>query len=187
MNKIKYGIQNVYYAKAVYSTGSDILLYSAPVKWNGAVSLSLEAQGDSNIFYADNISYFTTEANNGYQGDFESALIPDTFRQDILGETLDAKGFYVENADAKPAEFALLFQFEGDESSTRHVLYRCIASRPATTGSTKEASVEPQTETIQITAMPRISDHVIKARCPYSSSTSSAYQTWFTAVNEPTA
>lgn len=40
-NKIKYGIQNVYYAKATYSTGSNVLLYSAPVAWPGAVSLSL--------------------------------------------------------------------------------------------------------------------------------------------------
>ena len=185
-NKIKYGIQDVYYAKAVYSTGSDILLYSAPVKWPGAVSLSLDAQGDTNPFYADNIIYFTSTANNGYQGDFESALIPDSFRQDILGETLDAKGFYVENSDATPAEFALLFQFEGDDKATRHCLYRCIASRPATSGSTKEAAIEPQTETIQITAMPRLSDHVVKARCPYTASTSSAYATWFTTVNEPT-
>ena len=186
-NKIKYGIQNVYYAKATYSTGSNVLLYSAPVAWPGAVSLSLDAQGDSNIFYADNIAYFTSNANNGYQGDFESALIPETFRTDILGETLDAKGFYVEKADASTVEFALLFQFEGDQSATRHCLYRCVASRPATSGSTQEESIEPQTETIQITAMPRVADHVIKSRCPYSASSSSAYATWFTAVNEPTA
>lgn len=184
-NKIKYGIQNVYYAKAT-DDGTGTLTYATPVAWKGAVSLSLDAQGDMNPFYADNIVYFTTTANNGYSGDFESALIPDSFRTDILGEVLDAKGFYVENADQKAAEFALLFQFEGDDKDTRHCLYRCIATRPATNGSTKEDSIDPQTETIQITAMPRINDHLVKSRCPYTSSTSSSYATWFSAVQEPT-
>ena len=185
-NKIKYGIQNVYYAVAT-DDGTGTLTYGTPIAWKGAVSLSLDAQGDMNTFYADNIAYFTSAANNGYQGDFESALIPDTFRTDVMGETLDAKGFYVEKSDQKAKEFALLFQFEGDDKATRHCLYRCVASRPATNGSTKEESIEPQTETIQITAMPRISDHLVKARCPYTASTSSSYQTWFSAVTEPTA
>lgn len=185
-NKVKYGLSKVYYAIAT-DDGNGNLTYATPVAWNGAVSLSLDAQGDTNTFYADNIVYFTTNANNGYQGDFESALIPDSFRTGVLGETLDAKGFYVEKSDASPVEFALLFQFEGDDKATRHCLYRCVASRPATNGSTQEDSIEPQTETVQITAMPRIGDKVIKARCPYTSSTSSSYATWFSAVQEPTA
>lgn len=185
-NKIKYGIQNVYYAKAT-DTGNGVLTYAAPVRLPGAVSLSLSIQGDTNSFYADNITYWTSNANNGYQGDLELALIPDAFKTDILGETLDTKGFYVERSNDKASEFALLFQFEGDENATRHCLYRCVASRPEVSGSTKEESIEPQTETITLTAMPRISDEVVKARCPYTASTSSSYATWFDAVVEPTA
>ena len=99
---------------------------------------------------------------------------------------MDAKGFYVEKSSDKQTEFALLFQFEGDENATRHCLYRCVASRPDVSGSTKNETVEPQTETINLTAMPRINDEVVKARCPYSASTSSSYAAWFTAVQEPT-
>lgn len=116
----------------------------------------------------------------------ELALIPDAFRTDILGETLDAKGMYVERSNDSQHEFALLFQFEGDDKATRHAMYRCVANRPSVSGTTKEASIEPQTETITITAMPRISDEVVKARCPYTASTSSSYYTWFSAVVEPT-
>ena len=184
-NKIKYGLKNVYYAVAT-DDGTGTLTYTTPVAWKGAVSLSLDAQGDTNTFYADNVQYFTSTANNGYQGDFESALIPDTFRTNVMGETLDAKGMYVEKADAKPKEFALLFQFEGDENATRHCLYRCSASRPSVAGNTKEESIDPQTETLTITAMARINDDVVKARCPYTSSTTSSYATWFDAVVEPT-
>ena len=183
-NKIKYGISKCYYAVAT-DDGTGTLTYATPVALPGAVSLSMDAQGDTNTFYADNIAYFASTANNGYQGDLELALIPDSFRTAVLGETLDAtKGFYLEHANVPTVEFALLFQFEGDESATRHCFYRCTASRPATNGSTKEESIEPQTETITITAMPRIDDELIKGRCP---STASAYANWFTAVTEPSA
>lgn len=181
-NKIKYGISKCYYAVAT-DDGTGALTYAAPVALPGAVSLSLDAQGDTNTFYADNIVYFSTTANNGYQGDLELALLPDSFRTAVLGEELDATtGIYLEHANVPTVEFALLFQFEGDESATRHCMYRCTASRPATNGSTKEESVEPQTETITITAMPRINDELVKSRCP---STASAYANWFTAVTEP--
>ena len=180
-NKVKYGLKNVYYAVAT-DNGQGVLTYDTPVAWNGAVSLSLDAQGETSNFYADNIVYFTSNANSGYQGDFECALIPDSFRTAVLGEELDTKGFYVEKASIPTVEFALLFQFEGDESATRHCLYRCTASRTAVSGSTVEESIEPQTETITITAMPRINDEVIKSRCPASAQ---SYATWFTEVVEP--
>lgn len=181
-NKVKFGLKNVYYAVAT-DDGTGTLTYANPVAWKGAVSLSLDIQGDVNNFYADNVVYFTSNANNGYQGDFESALIPDSFRQDVLGEVLDEKGFYVEKADSSSKEFALLFQFEGDQNATRHCLYRCTASRPSVNGATTEETIEPQTESITLTAMPRINDNVIKSRCP---STSDNYATWFSAVVEPT-
>lgn len=181
-NKIKYGLTNVYYAKAT-DDGTGELSYASPVRILGGVNLSLDASGDSNTFYADNIAFFTSTANNGYQGDLEVALLPDSFRTDILGEELDAtSGIYAEYSNKPTVEFALLFQFEGDENATRHCLYRCVASRPSVSGSTKEESIEPQTESITITAMPRLNDELVKSRCP---SAASAYANWFTAVVEP--
>ena len=180
-NKIKYGISKCYYSVITYT--GDTPSYATPVALPGVVSLSLDAQGESNTFFADNIAYFTSNANNGYQGDLELALLPDSFRTDVLGEELDAtSGIYAEYSNKPTVEFALLFQFEGDQSATRHCMYRCTASRPATNGSTKEESIEPQTESITITAMPRISDELVKSRCP---STASAYNNWFASVVEP--
>lgn len=179
-NKVKYGLKNVYYAVAT-DDGTGTLTYATPKPWRGAVNLSLDAQGDTNEFYADNILYFSSTANNGYQGDFECALIPDSFREEVLGETKGTDNVYVEAVGAPVKEFALLFQFEGDANATRHVLYRCIASRPQIASQTIESSIEPVTETIQITAMPRISDNLLKARCD---SASTAYANWFTEVYE---
>lgn len=181
-NKIKYGIKNCYYAVATDTNG--VLTYGSPKKLAGAVSLSLEAQGETNPFYADDIVYFQSIANNGYSGSLELALIPEDFRSDVLGEATSQNGLLVEKANAPTVEFALLFEFQGDEKATRHAMYRCVATRPAVAGSTKEASITPQTETLNITAMPRISDEIVKASI--AAATTGAYTTWYTAVVEPT-
>ena len=77
-NKINYGIKNVYYAVATIGS-NNTATYSTPVALPGAVSLTLDQEGDNNIFYADNIAYFSTYANDGYTGSLELALIPDDF------------------------------------------------------------------------------------------------------------
>ena len=183
-NKVKFGIKNVYYAKAT-DDGTGKLSYEKPVAMPGARSISLSASGEVSNWYADNVVFFSVAASNGYEGDLVLAMIPDSFRTEILGETLDENGgFYVEKSDVPTVEFALLFQFEGDVSATRHCMYRCTATRPEVSSSTVEDTVEPQEQTITITAMPRISDSIVKSRCPADAS---AYANWFTAVQEPAA
>lgn len=185
-NRVKYGLKNVYYAKATIDS-SNVATYETPVAWPGAVSLSLDAEGGTTKFRADNIDYWVGQSNNGYSGDFESALIPDSFRKDILGEIADDNGILIEDASAKTTYFALLFQFEGDEKNTRHVLYKCSATRPSVSGSTTEEEIEPQTETLTLTATAvhnsDIDADVVKARCLESDT---PYETWFNAVYQPT-
>ena len=188
-NKIKYGIKNVYYAVATLAANNSAT-YDTPVALPGAVSLTLDPEGDNNIFYADNIAYYTSYANNGYSGSLELALIPDAFRKDVLGEIEDNKDVLVEEQGAPSVHFALMFQFEGDEKATRHVMYNCVASRPTTNGSTKEASIEPQTETINLTATSvynaSLDKDIVKARTS-DTTDSTTYSGWFTSVYTPTA
>ena len=87
------------------------------------------------------------DSNMGYDGDLELALIPESFRTDVLREKLDAKGVLIENSDAELALFALLFEFDGDVRHIRHVMYNCSASRPKIEGKTNEEKKEVQTET----------------------------------------
>lgn len=187
-NKIKYGIKNVYYAVATITT-TGAATYGTPVALPGAVSLSLDAEGDTSIFYADNIAYFTSVANNGYSGDLEIARIPDSFLTDCLGYIADGNGVLVEDAGAVGEHFALMFQFEGDKNAKRTVMYNCVASRPTVAGDTKEESIEPQTETISITATSiynaALNKDVVKASCTETESTT--YNSWLTAVYQTTS
>lgn len=187
-NKVKYNIKNVYAAKLTESVldGVSSYTYDTPKRIPGAVSLSLDAEGESSPFYADGIVYFRTVTNNGYSGDLEIALIPQWFRTDILQETLDAKGVLVEDANTgESVKFALLFEFDGDVKAIRHVLYNCTASRPSIESETKEDTIEPGTEKLSLTADPR-SDGLVKAKTG-DGTDNTTYMNWYKSVYTPTA
>ena len=186
-NKVKYNLKNVHAAKLTetLSEGTVVYSYETPKSIPGAVSISLDAEGETSPFYADGIVYFRSSTNNGYSGDLEIALIPEWFRTDILQESLDAKGVLVENSNnTESIKFALLFEFDGDVNSIRHVLYNCSASRPSIASETKEDVIEPGTETLSITADPR-SDGLVKARTG-DTTDNTAYSDWYKNVYIPT-
>lgn len=182
-NKVKFNLKNVHYA-TITEDESGSVTYGTPTKWPGAVSISLDAEGDTSTFYADGTAYYVTTANNGYSGDFESAMIPESFRTDILGETKGTNGILAEDANVEPKAFALLFEFDGDQNQIKHALYNCKCSRPSISSSTNESSKEVQTESLSITATPR-ADGIVKGSC--GDSTATAYSAWYTAVQEPTS
>lgn len=188
-NKVKYGLKNVYYAVATIDASTNTATYGTPVQWLGAVNLSMDAQGEETKFRADNIDYWIGNSNNGYSGDFESALIPESFKTDVLGYITDGNGVLVEDAGARTVHFALLFQFEGDENATRHVLYNVTCGRPSISGATTEETLEPQTESVTFTATAihnaALDTDIVKASCPETLATQ--YAAWSTAVYQPTA
>lgn len=184
-NKVKYGLSNVHYA--VMTVAEDgAISFAAPKKYPGAVSLSLDAQGDQSKFHADNVAYYVTFANDGYSGTLEAALVPDSFAVEVLKEKLDETAqVLTEDASAEGAAFALLFQFEGDKHGTRHVLYNCTASRPTVAGQTTTNTKEPATTPLSLVAAP-MSNGLVKARTT-ANTPDGVYQSWFSSVWQPAA
>lgn len=184
-NKVKYNLKNVHAAKLTKGTDGTFS-YGTPKPIPGAVSISLEAEGESSPFYADGIVYFRSSVNNGYSGDLEIALIPEWFRTEILREELDKNSVLIEKSDVTETEkFALLFEFDGDVNAIRHVLYNCSATRPSIESETKEDTIEPGTETLSLTADPR-EDGLVKARSG-DNTTTTVYENWYKSVYLPVA
>lgn len=186
MGRVRYGFSQLHYAKATEGAGG-ALTYSTPAPIPGAKQMSMTPAGSTINEPADNTTWFTFVTNDGYTGtiEFEDTAAADAFLTDVLGHTKDTAGGVLEKADDKPAEFALLGQFElagGTEVGKRVCFYRCVASRPNVEGQTKEqGSVPIATNSVGVTALPRVNDSAVKYA---ADSTSAKYATWFEAVPE---
>lgn len=187
MNKVKYGLKNCHYA--LLTEGADrSVTYATPAPIPGAVSLSMDAQGDVTRFRADNTDYWVGRANNGYSGTLEMALIPESFKIDVLGYMETTGGMLVEDSEATPKPFALLFQFDGDESATRRIFYNCTVSRPGVSGQTTDTTITPQTESMSLETA-TIYNAAADTTISYAEANadSSEYANFFSSVVQPSA
>ena len=182
-NKVKYNLKNAHYAM-LQTSEEGVVSFGTPVALPGAVSISLDANGEPENFYADGTAFYVINNNMGYDGDLELAMIPEDFRVSALNETLDDNKVLIEDANSELNRFALLFEFDGDVKHIRHVLYNCSASRPGIEGKTNDESREIQTETLTIKATP-LPSGVVKAKTG-NATDSTVYADWYKAVYMPT-
>lgn len=182
-NKVKFNICNVHYALLTISDEGEVS-FGKPVAMPGAVSLSLDPNGEPSKFYADGYAYYTISNNMGYEGDLELAMVPEDFRTAVLKEAMDENKVLLEDAKAEGAPFALLFEFDGDVKKIRHVLYNCTAARPSIESATNEDEIEVQTEKLSLTASP-LQGGYVKARTS-DTTTEDAYNGWYDQVYLPT-
>lgn len=192
-NKIKFGLKNVHYAVATEAfdsvTGEWSTTYGTVKAWTGAVNISLDAQGENSKFFADDGVYAVIGNNQGYEGDFESALIPEDVETALLNRTLEAtdKVIYETGNDSNTVTyFAFMFEFTGDATGKRYVLYRCSLTRPTIAGTTKGDSVDVQTESVTITATPRLDADRLVMSHTGDTTTEGIYNGWYTNVYVPT-
>lgn len=181
-NKVKFGLKNVHLFPIEEEDSNEIKYSAKPIVLPGAVNLSLSPEGDENPFYADDIVYYNSYANNGYSGDLEIALITEEFYTEILGQTKDANGALVESVNDKTKSFAMTFEFQGDKNAKRSVLYKVSVSRPNDEHQTIGETKEPQTETLSVRVMARMNDGLVKASVKEGGT---GYDTFFTTVYEP--
>lgn len=183
-NKVVFGIKNVHIATFTEQDDGSVV-YDTPFEFPGAVSIGLDPLGEMNQFYADDILYWTGSENSGYQGPFECARIPDQFRMAILGDTLSPNGLLMENVDAIPRNFAMMFEFSGDAMKRRVCLYNCSTTRPGIASQTNTNTKNPNTSSPQFTAAPR-GDGFVRAFST-DQTDQNVYDNWYTEVPQPGA
>lgn len=112
-NKVKFGLNKVHWAKITGWSDDGVPTFATPVRLPGAVSLSIDANGENENFYADDTVYYVINNNAGYTGDLEVALITTDFATEIPVNSLTARAFW------------------SSEMTRRLRSLRCFSSSPA--------------------------------------------------------
>lgn len=194
-NKVHFGLKNAYYAPMTETTdpetGEVTTSYGDWVKWPGAVSIGLSNNASQEDFYADDGVYYVTSSASSYEGDFESASVPNSFKKDIFGDVEDDNGALVEVKSAITKYFAFAFETSGDVGGQRTVFYKCSASRPEASSATTEDGTEVQTQTVTIKAIGRADEYTLgndKVNLIQATLVKgqTGYSTFFDDVYEPT-
>jgi len=180
-DKVLYGLDNVHIA---FVSTTSPYTWEAPIPIPGAVNFTCDPEQAEQSFYADNVRYYYSNKNNGYTGELEMALVPESVLAEMLGWEIDANGMMLEIADGKPKEFALLARCEGDEAGRKWVYYRCVASRPSEAHATSAESETIATTKLSLRVLPVSvgGKNVVKA---VASQDSTAFANWFNAVVPP--
>lgn len=179
-NKVEFGISQLHIGTYTESNGTVTL--GEPYHQKGAVSFSPEAQSEQNIFYADNIPYWSGYSGGSLEGDLEVAMFDDAFKTQFLAyKTLTNGGLANVKNPIKPNVY-IAFQIEGDAESRRVILYNCSLGDISREYNTIEENKEPTTETIPVTCT---GDNDTGVTMAIFKPADTGYATLFTAPTAP--
>lgn len=181
-SKVQFNISNVHVAPMLTEPEAEAPTYGTIIPVPGSVSLTLDAAGSQNTFYADGIAYWVSNTNAGYTGSWTVARFPDDLLETLWGWIKTQKNVMVEAMGSKSQPFALLGQIDGDQYNGRFVFYKCTASRPGLQANTTTDATNPDTQSCNLTVSPLAHSHVIRARTRHDTD-QQTYDGWFASVN----
>lgn len=148
-NKVEFGISELHVGTYTVTEGTVTL--GTPYHQKGAVSFSPEEQSENNVFYADNIPYWSGYSGGTIEGDLEVAKFDDEFKTQFLGYRALTSGGLANVKNATKPNVYIAFQVEGDAENRRIIMYNCSLGVIGREYSTIEDSKEPATETLGVT------------------------------------
>lgn len=181
-NKVEFGISNLHVGTYTVGTTGTVTL-GTPYHQKGAVSFSPEEQSESNIFYADNVAYWSQYTGGTMEGDLEVAKYDDDFKTTFLGYISKADGGIALTKNANKPNVYIAFQVEGDQEKRRVIMYNCSLGGVTREYATVEDSIEPATETIAVTVA---GDNETGISMVSYNESSTGYSTLFTTPPVPT-
>ena len=180
-NKVEFGISELHVG--TYTIDEDgVATLGEPYHQKGAVSFSPEEQSEQNIFYADNISFWSGYSGGTFEGDLEVAMFDDAFKTQFLGYVTLTNGGLANVKNATKPNVYVAFQVEGDAESRRVILYNCSLGAITREYNTIEESKEPATETLGVTC---IGDNGTGVTMAVLKPADTGYSTLFTAPTAP--
>lgn len=180
-NKVEFGISQLHVGTYTVANDGTVTL-GTPYHQAGAVSFSPETQSEQNIFYADNIAYWSGYSGGTIEGDLEVAMFDDQFKTDFLGYVALTNGGLAAVKNPTKPNVYVAFQVEGDAESRKVILYNCSLGNISREYNTIEESKEPTTETLSITC---IGDNATGVTMAVLKPGDTGYATLFTAPTAP--
>lgn len=165
--------------------------WDSPIRIPGTVSWGPTANNTKTSFYADNIEYFSTYVNNGFDGTWEMAKVPVDMLVAVYRYVVDSNGILIAPGGVGYKNFAFAFEMQGDISPARIIWYSCSAGLPTRTYATMEENTEPQVDSVDMSAKPQtFADGTVAtfAQVPFNrndETTLSIYNNWFSEVYHP--
>lgn len=180
-NKVEFGISQLHVATYTVDAQGDATI-GTPYHQKGAVSFSPEENSEQNVFYADNIAYWSGYSGGSIEGDLEVAMFDDEFKTQFLGYVALTNGGLANVKNASKPNVAIFFQVEGDSESRKVALYNCSLGAITREYNTIEENKEPATETLGVTC---IGDNKTGVTMAVLKPGDSGYDTLFTAPTAP--
>lgn len=175
-DKVRFGLSNIHIGTYTVGDNGTVTLGES-VAQEGAVNLTLDPESEENVFYADNVRYYVTNQDNGFSGSMEVAKFDDAIKTAFLGYVaLDGGGIAHVKGASKPKVY-IAAQAEGDAQGRRFILYNVTLGQIQFEAATTEDTVEPATETIDITVTGDNKTGITMAEYPKDAT---AYNTLFT-------
>lgn len=182
-NKVEFGISELHVGTYTVDPDTGVATLGTPYHQKGAVTLSVEAESDSNDFYADNIKYWSGFSDNGFTGSIEVARFDNDFKTQFLGYKITADGGVASVKNATKPDVYIAFQTEGNVEPRRVLLLNVALGAISREFSTIEETKEPVTESLDITVTGDNNSGITKVNYKPDDA---GYATLFTAPTVPT-
>ncbi len=180
-NKVVFGLSKVYAGTFSVNTYGTATL-GTPMHIPGAVGLTLDPDTEETVFWADNVKYYVSNADNGFSGQLEMAYIPDAFKTQFMNYKALSDGAVAQFKNLSNKDIYLMFEASGDKENRRAILYNITLGPITREYSTTEGTNEPQTETIPITV---VGDNQTGLTRAIYGSSASGYSTLFSNPPAP--
>lgn len=181
-NKVEFGISNLHVGTYSVATDGTVTL-GTPYHVPGAVSWNPDEDSENNVFYADNIAYWSEYTDGDMTGDLVVAKYPDVFKTMFMGYLSKGDGGLAKIKNAVKPKTYIAYQVEGDVESRRVIMYNCALGSIKRENNTIEGSKSVDTEALAVSVAGDNKTGIVMVSY-YKSDT--GYSTLFTSPPTPT-